>query len=140
MVSKNWYNSTQKLPTQKLLWLLSGVLVCLCIRTNFPLPYVCVLVSQKKKKELVQFKFNNSNFALSENQKLKNKFTKIKERNLTRFEEGDTKVKKPRDQGGGTSNQWLKRWAMMNVTIFFGRFQSVDSVCVDFLHILQISS
>ena len=72
--------------------------------------YVCLfLKKKKKKKELVQFKFNNSNFALSENQKLKNKFTKIKERNLTRFEEGDTKVKKPRDQGGGTSNQWLKR-------------------------------
>ena len=30
-------------------WLLSGVVVCLCVRTPFPLPCVCVFVSQKKK-------------------------------------------------------------------------------------------
>ena len=36
----------------KLLWLLSGVVVYLCIKTHFPLPCVCVFVSQKKKKKL----------------------------------------------------------------------------------------
>ena len=69
--------------------------------------------SIKKKKnginELLQLKFNNTNIALSENQNLENKFKNKRETNLnlTCFEEGDTKVKKPRDQGGGThiSNQ-----------------------------------
>ena len=31
-------------------WLLSGVIVCLCVRTFFPL-LVCVFVTQKKKKK-----------------------------------------------------------------------------------------
>ena len=37
----------------KLPWLLSEVAECLCIRTCFPLPFVCVcvFVSQKKKKQ-----------------------------------------------------------------------------------------
>ena len=36
---------------QKLPWLLSGVVVCFCVRTHFPLPCVCVFVSPKKKKK-----------------------------------------------------------------------------------------
>ena len=35
---------------KKLPWLLSGVVVCLCVRTSFPLSSVCVFVSPKKKK------------------------------------------------------------------------------------------
>ena len=36
---------------KKLSWFLNGVVVCLCVRTIFPLPCVCVFVSQKKKKK-----------------------------------------------------------------------------------------
>ena len=40
----------------KLPWLLSGVVVCLCVRTPFPLPCVCVCVcfSKKKKKKALE--------------------------------------------------------------------------------------
>ena len=42
-----WYN----LPHPPLkVWLLSGVVVCLCVRTPFHLPCVCVCFSKKKKK------------------------------------------------------------------------------------------
>ena len=34
-------------------WLLSGAVMCLCVRTLFSLPCVCVFVSKKKKKKKV---------------------------------------------------------------------------------------
>ena len=36
----------------KLPWLLSGVVVCLCVRTPFPLPCVCVCLFLKKNKKV----------------------------------------------------------------------------------------
>ena len=41
-------------------WPLSGVVVCLCVRTSFPLPFVCVCVlflkkRRKKKKKRIGY-------------------------------------------------------------------------------------
>ena len=44
-------------------WPLSGVVVCLCVRTSFPLPCVCVFVSphkKKKKKKMYNIFYSNT--------------------------------------------------------------------------------